>query len=142
MSHILSTDAELRRLLEKAKSIAVVGISDSPDRPSYQVASYLRHAGYEIIPVNPNLQEWQGIHAYPTVKAIGRKVDVVEVFRRPEALPGVIDDAIAAGAGLIWTQLGVVDDSATDRAVAAGIPVVIDRCMEIEHGRLIRGRTR
>ena len=137
---VLTSDAELIKLLKSVKSIAVVGISDSEDRPSYGVARYLREVGYEVIPVNPNLDKWEGLKAFPTVEAIGRHVDMVDVFRRPEALMDVVDDVLAADAGALWTQFGVVDANATDRAVAAGIPTVIDHCVKIEHRRLIAGR--
>ena len=140
MSKVLSSDAELRDLMLSAKTIAVVGISDRSNRPSFEVAHYLLDAGYEVIPVNPQIDGWEGLEAYPSLIDIGRPVDIVDVFRRPEFVPAVVDDAIAARAAALWTQLGVVNDEATGRAVAAGIPTVIDRCMAIEHRRLIARR--
>lgn len=137
MSRILISDAEIRKLLETTKTIAVVGISDRENRPSFGVADYLATAGYEVIPVNPKLNEWMGMKAYPTVESIGRHVDMVDVFRQPRFLSDAIDDAISAKAGSVWTQFGVIDDESTDRAVSAGIPTVIDKCVKIEHARLL-----
>ena len=140
MSGLLSTDAEISNLLERVKTIAVVGLSERSSRPAFGVAKYLIDAGYEVIPINPHVESWQGIPAYPTVSAVGRRVDLVDVFRRPSFVMETVEDAIAAQAGAIWTQLGVVDDQATSRAIAAGVPIVVDRCTAIEHGRLIGRR--
>lgn len=137
MSVILSTDADIAKLLGAVRSIAVVGISENSHRPSFGVARYLMDAGYEIIPVNPNLTKWQGIPAYPSLSEIGRAVDLVDVFRKPEFVLEVVEDAIAANSGAVWTQLGVVSDEATNRAVEARLPIVVDRCTAIEHRRLI-----
>lgn len=137
MSAILSSDSDIRTLLRSVRSIAVVGLSETSSRPSFGVAKYLMDAGYEIIPVNPHLSRWQGITAYPSLAAIGRTVDRVDVFRRPEFLLETVEDAIASHAGAIWTQLGVVSDMATSRAMEAGVPIVVDRCTAIEHRRLI-----
>ena len=137
MNAILSTDADILGLLRSVRSIAVVGISVSSHRPSFGVARYLMDAGYEIIPVNPHIAIWQGIPAYPSLTEIGRAVDLVDVFRKPEYVLGAVEDAIAAKTGAVWTQLGVVSDEATNRAVEAGLPIVVDRCTAIEHRRLI-----
>jgi hypothetical protein len=120
----------------------VVGLSDRPDRPSYGVAAYLRDAGYDITPVNPQIEEWVGIKALPSVGAVEPPVEIVDVFRRPEHVPQVADEAIAAGAKVLWLQLGIVNEDAARRARAAGITVVQDRCLKVEHSRLIglRGR--
>lgn len=139
MSAILSSDPEIRTLLQTVRSIAVVGLSERSSRPSFGVARYLIDAGYEVIPVNPNLTGWHGISSYPSLTAIGRPVDMVDVFRRPEFLLETIEDAIAARSGAVWTQLGVVSDEATGRAVAAGLQIVVDRCAAVEHRRLIAG---
>ncbi|MEW6748462.1 MAG: CoA-binding protein [Candidatus Micrarchaeota archaeon] len=122
-------------LLKKSKVIAVVGLSDDPERPSHDVASYLLKQGYRIIPVNPKLTEWEGIKAYPTLLAIPKKtrIDIVDIFRRSEAVPPIVDEAIAIGAKAVWMQLGVVNEDAAKRAMAAGLFVVMDRCMKIEH---------
>jgi uncharacterized protein len=126
---------DMTRLLRKAKTIAVVGLSDKPERPSYDVASYLMGHGYEIMPVNPNIRKWKGIRAYPSLLDIpkGVRVDVVDIFRKSEDVPPVVDDAIAIGAKAVWMQLGVVNETAAAKARAAGLEVVMDRCMKIEH---------
>ena len=118
------------------KNIAVVGISDNPERPSYDVASFLEKHGYNIIPVNPSLAEWKGKKSYPDLKSIPEKVDVVDIFRRPEAVPPIVDEAIAIKAKAVWMQLGIVNEEAAAKARAAGIEVVMDKCMKIEYKRL------
>jgi uncharacterized protein len=120
------------------KNIAVVGISDNPERPSYDVASFLEKHGYNIIPVNPSLAEWKGRKSYPDLKSIPEKVDVVDIFRRPEAVPPIVDEAIAIKPKAIWMQLGIVNEEAAAKARAAGIEVVMDKCMKIEYNRLKR----
>ncbi len=120
------------------KNIAVVGISDNPERPSYDVASFLEKHGYNIIPVNPTLTEWKGKKCYPDLKSIPEKVDVVDIFRRPEAVPPIVDEAIAIKPKAVWMQLGIVNEKAAAKARAAGIEVVMDKCMKIEYKRLKR----
>ncbi len=120
------------------KNIAVVGISDNPERPSYDVASFLEKHGYNIIPINPTLTEWKGKRCYPDLKSIPEKVDVVDIFRRPEAVPPIVDEAIAIKAKAVWMQLGIVNEEAAAKARAAGIEVVMDKCMKIEYNRLKR----
>ena len=127
---------QTREALEAAEVIAVVGHSDKPHRTSYQIASYLRNVGYRVIPVNPTVDQIDGEKSYPSVAAIPEPVDIVDVFRRSEHLPGIVDDAIAADARLIWTQLGVVDEEAVARASEAGLAVVMDRCIKVDHMRL------
>ena len=127
---------QTREALEAAEVIAVVGHSDKPHRTSYQIASYLRNVGYRVIPVNPTVDQIDGEKSYPSVAAIPEPVDIVDVFRRSEHLPGIVDDAIAADARLIWTQLGVVDEEALARASEAGLAVVMDRCIKVDHARL------
>ncbi len=115
------------------KTVAVVGLSSNPTGPSYAIARYLQEHGYRIIPVNPKETEVLGEKAYPSVQAIPERVDVVEVFRRAEAVPDVVEDAIAAGAPLVWLQLGIRNDAAAARAQAAGLTFVQDHCMKVEH---------
>jgi hypothetical protein len=122
--------------LDQAQVIAVVGHSDKPHRTSYQIADYLRNVGYTVIPVNPTLEEINGQKCYPTVSDIPQQVDIVDVFRRSEFLPDVVEDAIRAGAKMLWTQLGVVHDEALQAAQDAGIDLVVDRCIKVEHMRL------
>ncbi len=118
-----------------AKTVAVVGLSSNPTNPSYAIARYLQEHGYRIIPVNPKETEVLGEKAYPSVQAIPERVDVVDVFRRAEAMPDVVEDAIAAGAPLVWMQLGIRNEAAATRAQAAGLAVVMDHCMKVEHHR-------
>lgn len=133
----VTTDDALKQILQETKTIALVGHSDKPDRTSYQVAQYLREAGYTVIPVNPMLDEIDGEPCYPNVAAIPQPVDVVDVFRRAEFMPEVVDDAIQAGAKVVWMQLDIEHEEAAQTAEAAGLRVVMDRCMKIEHGRLL-----
>jgi uncharacterized protein len=124
---------ELRQILTTTRTIAVVGLSDKPDRPSHAVAAYLQKQGYRIIPVNPNLAEVLGEKAYPSVRDIPEPVDVVDIFRRAEDVPPIVEDAIAKGAGVVWMQLGIVNEAAAARAESAGLKVVMDTCMEVVH---------
>jgi len=129
-------DREIRQLLETSKIIAVVGLSDKPDRDSYRVAEYLQRQGYRIIPVNPTVDSVLGEKSYASVSDIPEPVDIVDVFRRPDAVGPVVEDAIAAGARAIWMQLGIENEEAAQAAEAAGLQVVMDRCIKIEHARL------
>lgn len=137
MSHEVTTDAEIEELLRATQTIAVVGLSERQSRPSFGVAKYLMSVGYEVVPINPHIEQWQGIPAFPTVTATQRKIDLVDVFRRPEFVLDTVEDAIEAEAGAVWTQLGVVNDEATQRSISAGVPIVVDRCTAIEHRGLI-----
>jgi uncharacterized protein len=131
----------MEKALVGSKSIAVVGISENPMRPSHDVATSLQRAGYSIVPVNPTLDSWEGLRAYPSVKAAvdaGVQVDLVDVFRRPEYLKEVVDDALAAGVPAIWFQLGVIDLESAKRARDAGLTVVVDRCTKVELHRFGR----
>jgi hypothetical protein len=130
-------DEVIRDLLTRYRRIAVVGLSDRPDRPSYGVARYLQDAGYEITPVNPTIQETLGKRALASLKAVPPPVEIVDVFRRAEDVPPVVDDAIAAGAKVLWLQLGIVNEAAAERARQAGMTVVQDRCLKVEHHRLL-----
>ena len=127
---------EIARLLREARTIAVVGLSDKPDRDSYQVAAYLQERGYRIIPVNPAVREVLGEKAYARLQDVPEKIDVVDVFRKSDAVPEVVDAAIAVGAKAVWLQEGVVHNAAADKARAAGLQVVMNKCMLKEHRRL------
>jgi uncharacterized protein len=123
------------RILESARTIAVVGLSPDPRRPSHGVARYLQRAGYRIIPVNPNVDEVLGERAYPSLREVSDPVDVVDVFRRSEFVGPIVDDAIAMRARAVWLQDGVVDEHAATRARAAGLDVVMDDCMMRRHAQ-------
>jgi len=132
------TPGALATLLREARTIAVVGLSPKPYRASNSVAAYLQETGYRIIPVNPGHDRLLGERSYPSLAAAAAEhaIDVVDVFRRSEAAGHVVDEAIAIRPRLIWLQLGVRDDAAADRAAAAGIPIVMDRCLAVDHQRL------
>ncbi len=130
-------DGSLRQLLQEARRIAVVGLSPRPDRDSNHVASYLQQHGYDIVPVYPREEEILGRKVYRRVQDIPGGVDVVDVFRRGEELPAVAEDAIAGSARAVWFQLDCVNEGAAARAQEAGLTVVMDRCMKVEHARLL-----
>jgi predicted CoA-binding protein len=127
-----------RDLLQRFTRIAMVGLSADPSRPSYRVAVHLIAYGYDVCPVNPTIDEVLGIRAVPTLADAG-PLEIVDVFRRPSELPAVVDEAIALGARAIWLQLGLRDDAAGERARAAGITFVQDRCIKMEHCRWFGG---
>jgi uncharacterized protein len=131
-------DDELHALLRRARTIAVVGLSPKPNRPSHSVARYLQRAGYRIVPINPGHDTVLEEKSYPNLAAAARDhtIDIVDVFRRSEHAGGVVDDAIAIRPQLIWLQQGVVDAAAAARAATAGIPFVMDRCLAVEHSHL------
>lgn len=131
------SDARVALLLRTARRIAVVGLSSKMERPSYNVARYLMEHGYEIIPVNPYEDEVLGQVAYPRLTDVPGPVDIVNVFRRSAAMPDVVRSSIACGAGAVWTQLGVVNQVAAADAAAAGLTLVMDRCILVEHARLV-----
>ena len=123
----------ITQLLESAKTIAVVGLTDTPLRPSYGVSHYMQSQGYRIIPVNPNITAWMGEKAYASLLDIPDKIDIVNVFRRPDAVPEVVEHAIQIKAPAIWLQEGVVHHEAAEKARQAGIFVVMDKCILKEH---------
>jgi len=129
----------LRRILRDTKTIAVVGLSANWWRPSFFAAKYLQERRYRIVPVNPQYPEILGEKSYAKLRDIPFKVDVVDCFRKSEEIPALAEEAIAIGAKVLWMQLGVINQDAADRAQAAGLEVVMDRCMKIEHGRLFGG---
>jgi predicted CoA-binding protein len=134
----LNTDLNaMRAVLENAKVIAVVGHSDKPHRTSYRIAQYLRAAGYTVYPVNPTVSEIDGQPSYASLFDVPEPIDIVDVFRRSEYLPGVVDEAIAVGAKTVWGQLGVYDAAAKQKALEAGLDVAMDACIKVEHARLL-----
>ena len=129
--------SQIHDILRSAHTVAVVGLSDKPDRDSYHVAAYLQRHGYRIIPVNPAVKEVLGEKAYARLEDVPDAIDVVDVFRRPEAVPEVAASAVAVKAKALWLQEGVVHAEAADKARAAGLRVVMDRCILKEHARLV-----
>jgi hypothetical protein len=134
----LETDAEIRALLERIRTVAVVGASDSPDRPSYDVMKAMQDHGYRVLPVNPRItgERVHGEYIWASLDQIGEPIDMVDVFRRSEDVGDVVEAAIAAGAKAVWMQQGVVNAAAAKRAEDAGLQVVMDRCPKIELRRL------
>ena len=129
----------LRRILRECRVLAIVGLSASWHRPSYFAAKYMMEHGYRIIPVNPQYPEVLGQKCYPSLKAIPEKVDLVDVFRKTSDVPPIAEDAIAIGAKVLWQQIGVKNEEAAEKARAAGLDTVMDRCVKIEHARLFGG---
>lgn len=127
---------ETQQILREIKTIAVVGLSNKPDRPSNEIASYLQEHGYRIIPVNPTIKEALGEKAYPSLKDIPESIDVVQIFRRPEEVPAVVEDAIAIGAKVVWMQPGAENEEAAAKAEAAGLKAVVGACMRSVHRTL------
>ncbi len=128
----------ISELLGTAKVIAVVGLSSKKSRPSFGVSQYMQRAGYRIIPVNPNETEVLGEKAYATLDAVHEKIDIVDIFRRSESVPEIVAKAIKLGAKAVWMQEGVIHEEAAAKARAAGLTVVMDRCILKEHQRLSR----
>jgi predicted CoA-binding protein len=142
----MSDIAVLRRILGTCKTIAVVGLSPQWHRPSFFAAKYMQGHGYRIVPVNPVATEILGERSYPSVTAAaealaarGEKIDMVDCFRKSEDIPPIADEAIAIGARCLWMQIGVIDEASAAKARAAGLDVVMDRCVKIEHARLFGG---
>jgi predicted CoA-binding protein len=132
----------IQALLHEARIVAIVGLSDNPQRPSYEVGSYLVDRGYRVIPVNPALAVWEGVRAVPDLDRLrdvlgpGEQVDIVDVFRRPQYVDGIVDDCIRLKLPTLWLQLGIVNEAAAQRALDAGITVVMDRCMKVERKKM------
>lgn len=135
----MSTIAQLRRILKQNHTIAVVGLSADWFRPSYFAAKYMQEHGYRIIPVNPKYEEILGEKCYPDLKSIPEKVDIVDVFRKPQDCVPIAREAVEIGAKVLWLQIGVINDEAAGIAEAAGLDVVADRCVKIEYARLFGG---
>jgi len=133
---MVQSEDGLRKILTTSKTIAVVGLSNNPERPSYDVASYLKDHGYRIIPVNPTIKEALGEKAYPSLKEIPERVDVVQIFRRPEEVPAIVEDAIAIGAKVVWMQPGAENEDAAAKAESAGLKAVVGACMRTVHRSL------
>jgi predicted CoA-binding protein len=132
---MVTDDDELKEMLLSTKVIATVGASTNDEKPSYWIFAYLKAKGYRMIPVNPNATELQGEKVYPDLASVPVKVDVVQVFRRPEDVPPIAEDAIRIGAKVLWLQKGIINHEAERMAEAAGLKVVMDRCMREAHER-------
>lgn len=133
----MNNDKDMKDILLSTKTIASVGLSGNQEKESYWIASYLKDQGYRIIPVNPTAPEILGEKAYPDLESVPEKIDVVQVFRRPEDVPPVVEAAIKAGAKVVWMQEGIVNEEVAQRAREAGLQVVMDACMRATHRRLI-----
>ena len=128
---------DIQRVLHNAKTVAIVGLSNNPLRASYFVGYYMKRHGYRVIPVNPRETEILGETSYPSLRDVPEPVDVVNVFRAPSALPGIAEEAVAIGAGTLWCQFGVINLDAARTAADAGLTVVMDRCLKVEHARYV-----
>lgn len=133
----LNTSDDIGRLLSAVRTIAVVGLSNDPMRPSYGVSTYMQQQGYRIIPVNPTISEALGERSYPNLSSVGENIDLVNVFRRPEFVPNIVDEAIRLKLPAIWLQEGVIHAEAAQNAREAGMLVVMDRCLLKEHRRRV-----
>ena len=138
-SEFATTDAERYEILQQYHRVAIVGLSANPHRPSHFVAVYLAQHGYEITPVNPRETEILGRKCYPSLKDVPQPLEIVDIFREPAAIPAVVEEAIACGAKVIWMQLGLIHEAAARRARDAGLKVVMDRCIKMEHARFRGG---
>jgi predicted CoA-binding protein len=134
----LRDDKDIAELLTNARTIAMIGASDRPDRPSYGVMKFLQGRGYRVIPVNPTItgEHVHGEYVWRDLSQVGVPIDIVDIFRRPNAAGDAVDEAIRAGAKAVWMQIGVINEEAAERAEAAGLKVVMDRCPKIEIMRL------
>ncbi len=136
---IVDDVAGLRRILLASRTLAIVGLSAQWHRPSYFAAKYMRDHGYRIIPVNPRYADVLGERCYPDLASVPGRVDIVDCFRKPDEIPALAEAAIAIGAKVLWMQLGIVNHAAAERASSAGLEVVMDRCVKIEHARILGG---
>ncbi len=136
MANLKGNDTILKDILINANVIAVVGHSDNPDRTSYQIAQFLRQVGYTVYPVNPAVTEIDGQPSYSTLKEVPEEIDMVNVFRRSQFLPGIVEEAIAVQAKTVWAQLGVFHPDAEQKAFASGLNLVMDACIKVEYWRL------
>ena len=132
----------IKRILDECRTIAVVGLSSNPLRPSNSVSAYMRRSGYRVIPINPNETEVFSLKAYPNLAQVPEQIDLVDVFRRSDQAGNAVDEAISVGAKAVWLQEGVIDSAAAKRASDAGLLVVMDRCWLKEHIRSIRSSLR
>lgn len=136
----MNSEKEMKEILLSAKTVAAVGLSSNPAKESFGIVQYLKDQGYRIIPVNPSATEIMGEKAYPDLSSIPEAVDVVQVFRKPEDVPPVVEEAIKIRAKVVWMQEGIVNEEAAQKAREAGLQVVMDACMRSAHRRLFRAK--
>jgi hypothetical protein len=137
MHEITASLEAIKAILQNYKVVAVVGLSPKPERPSFQVAHYLKEHGYRIVPVNPGQKEILGEKCYPNLKEIPFPIEVVDIFRNVEAIPAIVDEAITVGAKVVWMQQGLVEPASAQKAREADLQVVMDRCMKVDHAQLV-----
>jgi uncharacterized protein len=137
MSEYSASPEEIKAILRNYKVVAVVGLSPKPERPSFKVAQYLKEHGYRIVPVNPGQKEVLGEKCYPRLSDIPFPVEVVDIFRNVEAIPAIVDEAIAKGARVVWMQEGLAEPASAQKAREAGLRVVMDRCMKKDHAHYL-----
>jgi len=138
-SRFATSTADRIRILKTYKRIAMIGLSANPFRPSHFAAIYLLSHGYQVTPVNPREREILGRRSYPSLRDVQPPIEIVDIFRESAAVPALVDDAIAVGAKVVWMQLGVIHEEAAEKARQAGLAVVMDRCIKIEHARFFGG---
>jgi len=136
----MNEETAIQKILQM-KAVAVVGLSDNPERPSFMVARYLMENGYDVIPVNPGINQWMGKKSFADLPAVLQKVEIVDIFRKSDAVPEIVGQAIRIGAKAVWMQEGVANDDAAATAEAAGLLVVMDRCMKKAHEALFRSKS-
>jgi predicted CoA-binding protein len=127
----------IERLVRESRSVAVVGCSPDPERASHGVARYLHDSGLRVLPVNPRITAWHGLAVYPSVSDLPEAPDIVDVFRRPEFVPEIAEQAVAIGAGALWLQMGVISERGARIAAGGGLDVVMDRCLMVEHREVV-----
>lgn len=127
----------IRQILEESRTIAVVGASQKPWRDSNSIARFLIRQGYVVYPVNPRYEEIDGVKCYPDVKSIPARIDIVDVFRQSSAVPDIVDDAVSAEAKILWLQFGVIHEEAAEKAEQAGLQVIMDHCIAVDHRQLV-----
>jgi uncharacterized protein len=127
----------IQSIINRAKTVAIVGLSPNELRASYFVGYYLRRHGFQVIPVNPREESILGVRSYPSLREVPDAIDVVDVFRAPDAVPAIAEEAVAAGAGALWLQYGVISPEGAQIAVDGGLDVVMDRCLKVEHARYL-----